>query len=355
MSKSLSISEAVALVANPAGAAGFQTESVDDTSSNVVALDTSKRGGLSIAQGAALLAESETKRGGGGQVNRAKFRDPGGRLSIAQGAQLLAGATPKYDRRPLTKAQGVDMLLGRRAGAEKGALTKREGVELLTRSGRPDVQEVRQPTATSDYVIASQNASIALANADADLQNLEREMWAFVNSAAAAFPDVVARGDNAVIHLNVPRFGQWLVVEERFNRFKEIAPAFFAQRNQAWNNAIWVENNEFLAQNPDFEASDADAMAAVLLLAVGPEEANALVTTPMMVSASDPRVFEVLKIAAGSDDPESIIETLRGAGFTDADIAAIGSGAARCHVLDHRVKSLVLRASRNIDFSEDED
>ncbi|MER8567544.1 hypothetical protein NKH85_16300 [Mesorhizobium sp. M0924] len=349
----MSISEAAAIIADPASSVGFpsgqfNTDVRDDSGgSNIVAFGRSKTGDLSLAEGAALLANNES-----GRSRKTPVRDRGGRLSISQAAQLLAHKQPKYEGKRLSISQGVDMLLGKPLRPEQGELTTREGVDLLVASSPENVGRAEAALVELDYVIESQNASMALASANADIENLYRKFEHFCAGALNAFTDV-ALDANAVMRMSPERLAQFRYTEEKFERFKDSARASFAQRDQAWNHAIRVENREFLAQNPDFQPGDADAMSAILLAVVGLEEATALVTTPMTVSASDPRVHDVLRLAAGSDDADSIMETLRGAGFTDADIGAIGNGTARCHLLDHRVKAIVLRASRNVEISDE--
>ena len=64
-------------------------------------------------------------------------------------------------------------------------------------------------------------------------------------------------------------------------------------------------------------------MAAILLAGMSGDEAIALASTPTTISASDPRVKQVLALAAGSEDGDDMLATLRDAGFDDNDIAAI--------------------------------
>lgn len=353
MGKSLSLHDAAMMLADPPAAVGFPTDVRDDTSSNnVVSFKKTGKKGLSIADGARMLADAEAGRGNNNSRSR-KFRDPGGDLSISDAAKLLVGQAPKYEGR-LTKAQSVDLLLGRQStGKGSGALTKSEAAQFLTSGASSNRNSGNYAGGVSDYVIESQNASIALASAASGWQNLENQYRAFEHAVASAFPEVVAYGNTATMGMAPARYMQFLAAEEQFDRFKGAAVALYNQHAQAWSQAVHVENQEFLARNPDFEDSDADMMAAILVSVVGENEAIALAGPNMTVSASDPRILDVLKIAAGTDDGDTIIQALAGAGFSNMDIAAIANGTARCHVLDHRVRTILLRAARNVQTEED--
>ncbi|ODA95560.1 hypothetical protein BFX40_23660 [Mesorhizobium sp. SEMIA 3007] len=357
MGKSLSLSEAAAILADPPSSVGFPTDVRDDTSSsNVVSFKNTGKKGLSIADGARMLADAESGRGNNSRSR--KFRDPGGDLSISDAAKLLVGQTPKYEGR-LTKSQGVDELLGRNNKGQStgGRLTKSQAAQLLTGASsdnRSSGNIGSYEGVVSDYVIESQNASIAFANTLAAWNNLSNQFSAFANAVASSFPEVVEGGDTAVMRMGPARYRQFLTAEEQFYRFEDAAKALYDQHAQAWSQAVHVENLEFLARNPDFDEADADMMAAVLVSVVGENEAIALASPNATVSASDPRILDVLKIAAGTEDGDTIIQTLVGAGFNNMDIAAIANGTARCHVLDHRVRTILLRAARNIESVEED-
>lgn len=365
MSRSLSISDAASILADPASSIGFpssgrfQTDVRDDGtgSNNVVSFKKSKsRGGLSIAQAAAMLADAETRGENGNRSKR--FRDPGGDLSISDAAKLLVGQPARKVEGRLTETQGVDMLLGRKPKAAGGRLTKSDAAQLLASDGSVSNHNSGNSGSyegvVSDYMIESQNASIAFANTGAALQNLDNQYRAFEHGVASAFPEVVAGGDTATMGFSPARYMQFLAAEEQFDRFKDAARTLYAHHAQAWGQAVHVENTEFLARNPDFEDADADMMAAILVAVVGEDEAIALAGPNYTVSASDPRILDVLKIAAGTEDGDTIIQTLVGAGFSNMDIAAIANGTARCHVLDHRVRSILLRAARNVQLTQED-
>jgi hypothetical protein len=358
MSTSLSISEAAAILADLPASVGFPTDVRDDTSSNnVVSFKKSKgRGGLSIAQGASLLAEAESGRGNSSRSRQ--LRDPGGDLSIEDGARLLLGETSKKVEGRLTKSQGVDLLMGRKARTQGGELTKSEAVQLLASGNTSDRSDNSYhgsaASGMTDYVIESQNAAISFQNAEAALRNFESNFWAFVHNAAAAFPEVVQHGHDAVMRMPPVRFAQYLTLETEVDKFKEIARSLYAYQGQAWSQAVHVENMEFLAKNPDFEDSESSTMASILVAVVGENEALALAGPNATVSASDPRIIDVLKVAAGSDDGDAIIQLLVGAGFSNMDIAAIANGTARCHLMDHRVRTVLLRAARNVQMTNEE-
>ncbi|TGP33329.1 MULTISPECIES: hypothetical protein [unclassified Mesorhizobium] len=349
----LTLAEATALLADPTGAVGFpSSESRDfDTTNNVVAFDKGTRISR-ISDAAQELVETERPNR---KKHRAKIRDDGkSRLDIGEAAQLLVQQQPKKVQGRLTPAQGVDMLLGRRPQARGSALTKQEATELLAGGAQDGVARSPEPftAPATTYEIEATNAGIALQRANADLATLESQLWQFVYAAAEAFPDVVA-DRNAVMRLDAHRFGLLLQAQDRTEEFGRIAERLYGARLQAWNRVVEVEDQEFQARNPDLDDNDSDRMAALLLAVMSRDEAAALASMPAaMISVSDPRVLQVLQIAAGSEDPETLIETLRDAGFSEQDIGAIAKGTAQAHLMDHRVREILLRASRNADFSE---
>ncbi|MCH4554856.1 hypothetical protein [Mesorhizobium jarvisii] len=353
MSRNLSLAEAAAILADPPSSVGFPTDVRDDTSSsNIVSFKNTGKKGLSIADGARMLADAESGRG-------SRSRSTGGELTVEDGARLLAGQPAKKLKGRLTKSQGVDELLGRneKGQAAGGRLTKGQAAQLLTgaSSGNRSSGNIGSyEGVVSDYVIESQNASIAFANTLAAWNNLDNQYSAFAHAVASSFPEVVAGGDTAIMRMAPARYMQFLAAEEQFDRFKGAASVLYDQHAQAWSQAVYVENLEFLARNPDFDEADADMMAVVLVSVVGENEAIALTSPSATVSASDPRILDVLKIAAGTEDGDTIIQTLVGAGFNNMDIAAIANGTARCHVLDHRVRTILLRAARNMESGEED-
>lgn len=345
----LTLAEATALLADPAGAVGFPDQRRDDTSSNVVAFDKPKKG-LSISEGASLLSKNQPPRSRNVQQSKKRqIQDDGGRLEIADAARLLVGMSPKSDGGRLTKSEGVAALLGRITEDNYAtSMTQRQAADMVSVSPEKTVQIV---PAARDYTVEATTAAMDLQRINASMADLERQCWDFVYACAQAFPEMI-HDRTAHLRLEPHRAALWLSAQVKGEQFGEMATKIQAAQQYAWNRVVEVENREFQAQNPDLDEGDADRMAALLLAFISKDEAATLAATPAMVSANAPGVRQILAIAAGSEDGEDMLAMLRDAGFTDDDINAIASGSAQAHLLDHRVRNVLLKASRNADFSE---
>lgn len=353
----LTLADAVQQYADLPASVGLPSNSSQDFDStgNVVKFDKGARISR-IADAAQELVETERQNRKG---RRAKVRDDGkSRLDISEAAQLLVQRQPKKIEGRLTRSQGVDELLGRQPSQSKGGrLTSHEEAARLLIGAENAVATAAgtaQPTFTapaSTYEIEATNAALDLQRTGSALAELERQLWDFVQACGQAFPEVI-HDRNAHLKFDPHRAILWVSAQAKSDQFTEMAGRINAAHLYAWNRVVEIENRQFSAQNPDLDDGDADRMAAILLSIMSQEEAVALVGSPMAVSATDPRVRQILEIAAGSEDGEAMLATLRDAGFTEDDIAAIANGRAQASLMDHRVRSVLLRASRNVEFAE---
>lgn len=347
MSNSLTLADAAALYADPAGAVGFPSENQDGyavpdqtppprwgSGKHKKRRRDDGKSRLEMSDAIALFAGTE--------------REPSSPLSVAEGIHLLAyGKRPRSDG-ALSVAEGVALIAGMAKPAEASHLALNEGVAELVDSERAEKRTARRPAnaPVTDYTVTSTNAAIQIARTQADLQAIERELRNFVSAYAQAFPDVIADKD-AFFRLDIPRFAKWVEAQNRIDQFSNAIQQAQAAHQQAWEAAFTVEDRAFLEANPDLDQGDFDQIGAMLSSVMPPSEILSLWTSPQPIDIRDPRVVEVVAAAAGSTDPEAVRETLLSCGFTDEDMAAIAAGrASPVHLRDHRAQALLLKASQ---------
>lgn len=346
MASNLTLSEAVNMVADPALAIGFQTDEIAESGD-----DYGQSGRfMSVNEAARLFAQQERKSNG-----KRRKRDHGGRLdSINQAARLLVGEDiDEDDTSSLSLSEAAHAYSTPAPKRKTGSLTESEAVAELTRREVAAARASTSPAQSAmggDYAIAKTNVAFGLQQAKDAKASVDGLIQQFVEAVFREFP--YGLSDAAVAHFTPQQYQRYLEIMgmvREWHWYEQQADAAVAQ---AWRMAHLVENNELVAKHPDVDAEDIDAMVGLLRSVLPEDEAVAVVSNAAYIDTSDPRVRQIIAAAAGSGDGDDMAAELRDSGFDETDIAMIAEGSAKALMIDHRVRSILLKASRNVSERE---